>query len=74
MAESLFSTIKTELIYRQRWATRHDAELAIFTWIEGWYNPTRIQAALGMLSPDEYETAHLSGQLPAGVTGDPVAS
>jgi len=30
MAESLFSTVKTELIYRQRWASRHDAELAIF--------------------------------------------
>lgn len=39
MAESLFSTIKRELIYRQRWATRHDAELAIFSYIEGFYNP-----------------------------------
>ena len=57
MAESLFSTIKRELIYRQRWATRHDAELAIFSYIEGFYNSERIQEALGMLSPDEYEAA-----------------
>ena len=67
MAEALFSTIKRELIYRQRWATRHDAELAIFSYIEGFYNPVRIQDALGMLSPDEYEVLHLTGQLPAGV-------
>lgn len=63
MAESLFSTIKTELIYRQRWESRHDAELAIFSYIEGFYNPERIQQALGMRSPDEFEAAHLTGQL-----------
>lgn len=67
MAESLFSTIKRELIYRQRWASRHDAELAIFSYIEGFYNPVRIQGTLGMLSPDEFEALHLTGQLPAGV-------
>ncbi len=66
MAESLFSTIKRELIYRQRWARRHDAELAIFSYIEGFYNPTRIQDALGMLSPDEFEALHLTGQRPVG--------
>lgn len=58
MAESFFSTLKTELIYRHTWATRHDAELAIFAWIEGWYNPERIMAALDMRSPDEFEAAH----------------
>jgi transposase InsO family protein len=57
MAESFFSTIKTELIYRHTWNTRHEAELAIFAWIEGWYNPERIMLALGMRSPDEYEAA-----------------
>jgi hypothetical protein len=30
---------ETELIYRHTWTSRHDAELAIFAWIEGWYNP-----------------------------------
>jgi transposase InsO family protein len=69
MAESLFSTIKRELIYRQRWASRHDAELAIFSYIDGFYNPERIQDALGMLSPDEFEALHLSGQRPAGAPG-----
>jgi len=57
VAESFFGTLKTELIYRHSWTSRHDAELAIFAWIEGWYNPERIIAALGMRSPDEYEAA-----------------
>ena len=57
MAESFFGGLKTELIYRHTWASRHDAELAIFAWIEGWYNPERIMAGLGMRSPDEYEAA-----------------
>jgi transposase InsO family protein len=55
VAESFFGTLKTELIYRHTWTSRHDAELAIFGWIEGWYNPERIITALGMRSPDEYE-------------------
>jgi putative transposase len=57
MAESFFATLKTELIYRHTWTSRHDAELAIFAWIEGWYNPERIIARLGMRSPNEYEAA-----------------
>lgn len=69
MAESLFSKIKGELIYRQRWASRHDAELAIFSYIQGFYNPERIQDALGMLSPDEFEALHLTGHRPVGAPG-----
>jgi putative transposase len=65
MAESFFATIKTELIYRHTWTSRHDAELAIFAWIEGWYNPERIMAALDMRSPDEYETAFYADTNPA---------
>ena len=57
MAESFFGTLKTELIYRHSWTSRHDAELAIFAWIEGWYNPERIIAGLDMRSPNEYEAA-----------------
>jgi putative transposase len=57
VAESFFGSVKTELIYRHTWTSRHDAELAIFAWIEGWYNPERIIAGLSMRSPDEYEAA-----------------
>jgi len=57
VAESFFGSLKTELIYRHSWTSRHAAELAIFAWIEGWYNPERIIAGLGMRSPNEYEAA-----------------
>jgi putative transposase len=35
-------------------ATRAEAEHALLRHIEGWYNPRRIQADLGLLSPGEY--------------------
>lgn len=75
MAESWFSTIKIELIYRRVWRSRHDAELGIFAWIEGWYNPRRIQQALGWRSPHEYEAGFHAGvdlSVPATVKDAPV--
>jgi putative transposase len=75
MAESWFGTIKIELIYRRVWPSRHDAELGIFAWIEGWYNPRRIQRALGWRSPHEYETGFYAGadlSVPATVKPAPV--
>jgi putative transposase len=65
VAESFFGSLKTELIYRHSWASRHDAELAIFAWIEGWYNPERLIAGLGMRSPDEYEAAFYAPPTPS---------
>ncbi|PKW16175.1 IS3 family transposase [Saccharopolyspora spinosa] len=59
LVENLWSTIKTELIYwpGNTFATRAEADSAIFRYIDGWYNPRRIQKRLGGLSPDEYEEA-----------------
>ena len=59
LAENLWSTIKIELIYwpATTFATRVEAQAALFRYIDGWYNPRRIQAGLGGLSPDEYEAA-----------------
>ena len=37
--ETFFKTIKAELIWRRSWQTRRDAELAIFQYINGFYNP-----------------------------------
>ena len=48
---SLFKTIKAELIWRKSWPTRRDAELAIFQYINGFYNPRRRHSALGWKSP-----------------------
>ncbi len=60
LAENLWSTIKIELVYwpETTFATRTEAEHALLRYIDGWYNPHRIQAGLDGLSPDEYEQAH----------------
>ena len=53
--ESFFASLKRELIYRRRFATREEARTAVFAWIEGWYNRKRRHSALGYLSPEEFE-------------------
>ena len=55
VAESFFRTLKTEWIYHFRFSTREQARLAIFDYIEGFYNRTRMHSTLGYRSPDEYE-------------------
>jgi transposase InsO family protein len=57
LMENFWSTLKIELVYRNSWRTRDEAENAIFAYIDGWYNTHRIQKDLGDLSPDEYEAA-----------------
>ena len=54
-AESFMATIKTELVHRQRFKSRHAARLAVFRYIEGFYNPHRRHSALGYRSPAEHE-------------------
>ena len=53
--ETFFKTIKAELIWRQSWATRRQAEMAIFEYINGFYNPRRRHSALGWKSPVAFE-------------------
>lgn len=73
LMENFFSTLKIELVYRSSWRTRDEAENAIFTYIDGWYNTRRIQKELGYLSPDEYETAwhHTNTDQPESVSTTP---
>ncbi len=54
-AESCISTIKNELVKRRTFATRDQARLALFRYIESFYNPLRRHSSLEMHSPDEYE-------------------
>jgi transposase InsO family protein len=63
MAESFFASLETELIDRSRWHTHEAARLAVFDWIEGFYNRVRRHSALGHLSPMAYE-----GRYRVGVT------
>ncbi len=59
VAESFFSSLKEELIYRQSWATRLQARRAIFDYIEVFYNRQRLHSSLGYLSPAEYEARRI---------------
>ena len=55
VAESFFSTLKEELIYRGSWPTRVAARRAIFEYVEVFYNRQRLHSSLGYLSPVDYE-------------------
>lgn len=55
VAESFFATLKTELVYQRRFATRAEARDAIFDFIEVFYNRERRHSSLGYVSPAEYE-------------------
>ena len=67
LAENFFSILKVERVYRTSYRTREEAELDLFRWIDGWYNPHRIQRELGWLSPDEYEEADNTGKTPGSL-------
>ena len=53
--ETFFKTIKAELLWQKPWETRRAAELAIFEYINGFYNPRRRHSALGWKSPLAFE-------------------
>jgi putative transposase len=62
MAESFFASLECELIDRRTFETKAEARLALFTYIEGWYNPRRRHSALGRVSP-----IHFEGVMPAAI-------
>ncbi len=55
MCESFNATLECELLDRHRFKTQRDAALAVFDFIEGWYNPHRRHTSIGNISPAEYE-------------------
>lgn len=55
MAESFFSTLQRELLDEHQWADRRQLALAVFEWIEAWYNPRRRHSIIGNHSPIDYE-------------------
>jgi len=55
MCESFFATLECELLDRRKFQTKAEARMAIFQFIEGWYNPGRRHSALGYKSPINFE-------------------
>ena len=55
MCESFFATLECELLDRRKVQTKAEARMAIFEFIEGWYNHGRRHSALRYQSPINYE-------------------
>jgi putative transposase len=53
--ESFFKSLKAEMVWRRNWQTRREVEVAIFEYINGFYNPRRRHSALGWKSPVAFE-------------------
>jgi putative transposase len=58
MAESFFATLECELLDRHQFRAHTQARMAVFDFIEGFYNPRRRHSALDQLSPVHYERSH----------------
>lgn len=54
-AESLWSTLKRELVHARRFVTRDQARDAVFDYIEVFYNRRRLHSSIGYLSPEAFE-------------------
>ena len=55
VTESLFHTLKTELVYHRDWELRREAKQEIFEYMEVFYNRKRLHSTLGYKSPADYE-------------------
>jgi putative transposase len=55
--ESFYHTLKVELIYGQRYKTREQAQMAVFDYIEIFYNRQRIHSSLNYQTPEAFERA-----------------
>jgi len=56
--ESFWGTLKAELLAGRTFATRAEARLAVFEYVEVFYNRTRLHSALGYQSPVDFENSH----------------
>jgi transposase InsO family protein len=63
--ESFWATLKTELVFHRRFATRQQAIREITEYIEVFYNRQRIQKQLGYLSPAAFERRYHEQRLAA---------
>ena len=55
VSESFFASLKKELVYQHKYASREEARQSIFRWIETFYNRTRLHSTLDYMSPEQFE-------------------
>lgn len=65
VAESFFKTLKAEEVYRKTYQTRKEAEMALFHFIEIWYNRKRLHSSLGYRTPEEYNKEYYISKMAA---------
>ena len=63
LIESFFATLETELLDRMRFRTRREARVAIFDFIEAFYNRHRLHSSLGYMAPVQFESEHQATML-----------
>lgn len=53
--ESFHASLKKEEVYTKIYKDFNEAKLAIFAYIEGWYNRKRLHSAINYMTPDQCE-------------------
>jgi putative transposase len=65
LCASFFASLECELLARRSFISHAEARMALFSYIEGWYNPPRLHSALGYRSPVSYEKEEEAFTAPA---------
>jgi transposase InsO family protein len=55
VGESIFHTLKVEMVHEEDFRTRREAKEKIIEYIEFYYNSIRLHSTLGYMSPMEFE-------------------
>lgn len=53
--ESFHAILKKEEVYRSNYKSFEEANMALFQYIEGWYNSRRIHSSIDYMTPNEFE-------------------
>ena len=59
-AESFFASLECELLDRRSFQTHAEARMAVFQYIEGWYNTHRRHSSIGYYAPIAFERRYTS--------------
>lgn len=71
MCEGFFVTLECELLDRKTVRAQVEARMAVFSTIEGFYNPRRRHSAIGNISPMRFEARHAVSASVAELDGTP---
>ena len=60
LCESFFASLECELLDRRSFQTHAEARMAVFQYIEGWYNTHRRHSSIGYYAPIAFERRYTS--------------